>query len=131
MPDIEAASLDPARPRPALRPEWRASRHAVAAGHYLAAVAGLRQLEAGGNAIDAGIAAGLCIGVLQSDFVSIAGVAPIMLYLAESDEVTSFAGVGAWPAAATLEEVLRRGGGTLPEGVLRTVVPAAPDAWIT
>ena len=131
MPVVEAASLNPARPRVALRPEFRASRHAVAAGHYLATVAGLRQLEAGGNAIDAGVAAGLCIGVLQSDFVSVAGVARIMLYLAESDRATTFAGVDAWPAAAFLEEVLLRGGGTLPECLLRTVLPAAPYAWIT
>jgi gamma-glutamyltranspeptidase/glutathione hydrolase len=123
--------LDPARPRATHRPEFRAGRHAVAAGHYLAAMAGLRQLEVGGNAIDAGVAAGLCIGVLQSDFVSVAGVAPIICYLADRDLVTTFAGVGAWPAAATRDEVLRRGGGTLPEGALRTVVPAAPDAWLS
>src|SRR5215216_3783950 len=124
-------TLNPARPREAHRPELRATTHAVAAGHYLAAIAGLRQLDAGGNAVDAGVAAGLCLGVLQSDFVSVAGVAPIMLYLADEDRVTTFAGVGTWPAAATLDVVLRRGGGTLPEGALRTVVPAAPDAWIT
>jgi gamma-glutamyltranspeptidase/glutathione hydrolase len=124
-------SLNPARPRTTHRPEFRASQHAVVTGHYLATMAGLRQLEAGGNAIDAGLAAGLCLGVLQSDFVSVAGVAPIICYLADRDLVTTFAGVGTWPASATRDEVLRRGAGTLPEGVLRTVVPAAPDAWIT
>ena len=123
--------LDPARPRAAMRPEFRGRRHVVAAGHYLATTAGLRQLEAGGNAIDAGVAAGLALGVLLSDFVSVAGVAPIICYLADRDLMTTFAGVGSWPAAATLDEVRRRGGGTLPEGALRTVVPAAPDAWIT
>jgi gamma-glutamyltranspeptidase/glutathione hydrolase len=128
---LGATPVDPARPRASHRPEFRATTHAIAAGHYLATMAGLRQLEAGGNAIDAGVAAGLCLGVLQSDFVSVAGVAPIMLYLAAEERVTTFAGVGTWPAAATLDEVLRRGGGTLPEGALRTVVPAAPDAWIT
>ena len=128
---LDPSTLDPARPRQSHRPEFRATTHAVAAGHHLATMAALRQLEAGGNAVDAGVAAGLCLGVLQSDFVSVAGVAPIMLYLAGEDRVTTFAGVGTWPAAATLDEVLRLGGGTLPEGALRTVVPAAPDAWIT
>jgi gamma-glutamyltranspeptidase / glutathione hydrolase len=131
MMTTDPRTLDPARPRGSHRPEFRAGRHAIAAGHYLATMAGLRQLEAGGNAIDAGVAAGLCLGVLQSDFVSVAGVAPIICYLAERDLVTTFAGVGGWPAAATRDEVLRRGGGTLPEGALRTVVPAAPDAWVT
>ena len=40
-------------------------------------------VEAGGNAIDAGVAAGIALGVLQTDRVNFAGVAPIMMYLAE------------------------------------------------
>ena len=36
------------------RPTLYGSRHAVSAGHYLAAAAGFAILEAGGNAIDAG-----------------------------------------------------------------------------
>ena len=41
------------------RPTLYGSRHAVSAGHYLAAAAGFAILEAGGNAIDAGCAAAL------------------------------------------------------------------------
>src|SRR5262249_306707 len=66
------------------RPVISARRHAISAGHYLAAHAGFAVLEAGGNAIDAGVAAGLALGVLQSDPVSVAGGAPIILYHAES-----------------------------------------------
>lgn len=65
------------------RPTIAVTRHAIAAGHYLAATAGFAILEAGGNAIDAGCAAGIALGVLQSDLVDVAGVAPIMIYLAE------------------------------------------------
>jgi len=36
------------------------TRHMVSAGHYTAAHAGFCILEAGGNAIDAGVAAGAC-----------------------------------------------------------------------
>jgi len=36
------------------RPTVYGTRHAVSAGHYLAAAAGFSILEAGGNAIDAG-----------------------------------------------------------------------------
>jgi hypothetical protein len=54
-----------------------------------------------------------CAWVLQSDFVSVAGVAPIAI-TSESDEVTTFAGVGL-AGCRDLEEVTRRGGGTLPE----------------
>ncbi len=65
------------------RPTIAVTRHAIAAGHYLAATAGFAILEAGGNAIDAGCAAGMALGVVQSDLVDVAGVAPIMIYLAD------------------------------------------------
>jgi gamma-glutamyltranspeptidase / glutathione hydrolase len=115
----------------AYRPTIAATRHAIAAGHYLAATAGFAILEAGGNAIDAGCAAGLALGVVQSDLVDIAGVAPIMVYLAASREVVTVAGLGPWPKALDPELFMRAYGGEIPKGVLRTVVPAAPDAWIT
>ena len=113
------------------RPTIAVTRHAIAAGHYLAATAGFAILEAGGNAIDAGCAAGIALGVLQSDLVDVAGVAPIMIYLAENSEVVTIAGLGTWPKALDPELFMREHGGKIPKGVLRTVVPAAPDAWIT
>lgn len=114
-----------------LRPTISGTRHVVAAGHHLAAQAAYEILEAGGNAIDAGVSAGLVLGVVQSDIVNIAGVAPIILRLAETDEVVTISGLGWWPRAADPELFLREHGGSIPEGLLRTVVPAAPDAWIT
>jgi len=112
------------------RPTLMGTRHMVVAGHYLAAEIGFTILEAGGNAIDAGVAAGIALGVLQSDLVNVAGVAPIILYLAESREVLTISGLGTWPAAASVELFEREHGGHIPVGLLRTVVPAAPDAWI-
>ncbi len=113
------------------RPTISVTHHAIAAGHYLAATAGFAILEAGGNAVDAGCAAGIALGVLQSDLVDVAGVAPIMVYLAETREVVTVAGLGTWPKALDPEFFMREHGGKIPKGVLRTVVPAAPDAWIT
>ena len=40
-------------------------------------------------------------------------------------------GLGAWPKAITPDYFQKHHGGKIPSGVLRTVVPAAPDAWIT
>ena len=110
------------------RPTIAVTRHAIAAGHYLASTAGFDILQAGGNAIDAGVAAGIALGVLQSDMVNCAGVAPIMIYLAEKQEVVTIAGLGTWPKALDPELFMREHGGKIPLGVLRTVVPAAPDA---
>ena len=107
-------------------------RHwAIAAGHPLAAQAGVRLLEAGGNAVDAGVAAGLALGVVHNDMVSLAGVAPIMIALAQSGEVTTIDGLGTWPSRASIEFFREHCNGDLPPGILRTVVPAAPDAWLT
>ena len=113
------------------RPTVMATRHAVAAGHYLATHAAFEVLEAGGNAVDAGVAAGLALGVLESALVSVAGVAPIMIYLADSREVITISGLGTWPKAASSAYFQEKHGGAIPTGVERTVVPAAPDAWIT
>src|SRR5215204_5316879 len=104
--------------------------HMVAAGHYAAAHAGFLVLEAGGNAVDAGVAVGITLGVLQSDIVNVAGVAPIMIRLAESGEVVTIDGLGVWPAAASAAFFRREHGGRIPDGLLRTVTPAAPAAWI-
>ncbi|TMG85191.1 MAG: hypothetical protein E6H78_07775 [Betaproteobacteria bacterium] len=60
-----------------LRPVLRGTRHMAVAGHHGAAHAAFTILEAGGNAVDAGVAAGIALGVLQSDLVNVAGVAPI------------------------------------------------------
>ncbi len=114
----------------AFRPTVMGTRHMVVAGHYLAAEAGFAILEAGGNAVDAGVAAGIALGVLQSDLVNFAGVAPIILYLADRQEVLTISGLGTWPEKATVELFEREHGGHIPVGLLRTVVPAAPDAWI-
>ncbi len=112
------------------RPTIHGTRHAVSAGHYLAASAAFSILEAGGNAIDAGCAAGIALGVLQPDLVNVAGVAPIIIRLADGT-IESIAGLGWWPKQLPADLFMREHGGTIPDGVLRTVVPAAPDAWIT
>ncbi len=107
------------------------TRHVVSAGHYLAAHAGFEVLEAGGNAIDAGVAAGIAIGVLQTDKVNFGGVAPQIIYTAKNRKVSCIDGLGVWPKAITPDYFQKRHGGRIPKGVERCVVPAAPDAWIT
>ena len=94
---------------PTTRPPIMGTKYVVASGHYLASMAGMRVLEAGGNAVDAGVATGLCLNVLQPDMTNLGGVAPILLRRARPDELVSIRGWGGGPQAATLEEVVRRG----------------------
>ena len=116
---------------PVYRPLVTGTRHMISAGHHAAAHAGFTILEAGGNAIDAGVAAGIAVGVLQTDRVNFAGVAPLMIYLAERQEIVNIDGLGTWPRAVTPDYFMKHHGGKMPPGILRTVIPAAPDAWIT
>ena len=111
-------------------PLTRGHHYVVSAGHELAALSAFEALENGGNAIDAGVAAILTLGVVYSDQVSVAGVAPMIVRLAESGEVVTIAGVGGWPRALDADAYIERHGGAIPLGLRRTVVPAAPDACL-
>src|SRR5262249_57094093 len=107
------------------------TRHMVWAGHHAAAHVGFLILEAGGNAIDAGVAAGLVLGVTCVDLVNVAGVAPIMIRLAATGEVVTIDGLGVWPAMASSAWFREHHGGRIPGGRMRTAVPRAPSRWIT
>ena len=113
------------------RSSIKASRYAVSSGHRLASQAAIAVLGAGGNAVDAGVAGGIALGVLHPDLVNVAGVAPIILRMADTGDVKTIDGLGTWPKAADVAIYEREFGGEIPEGILRTVVPAAPAAWIT
>ena len=113
------------------RPLITGAQHMVSSGHYLATAAGFRILEQGGNATDAGVAAGIAINATLPQWTSFGGVAPIIIHDAASGETVSISGLGRWPKAASIDYFQRNCSGELPPGVLRTVTPAAADAWIT
>ena len=113
------------------RPPIMGTTHMVSAGHYLAASAGYRILEEGGNAVDAGVAAGIAINVTLPHATNFGGVAPIAIYEARSSSVVTVSGLGRWPRAANLEYFKENCDNQIPIGVLRTVIPSAPDAWLT
>ncbi|HEX7102166.1 MAG TPA: gamma-glutamyltransferase family protein [Nitrolancea sp.] len=113
------------------RPAVSGRHFVAAAGHPLATMAAIRILEMGGNAIDAGVAAGLCTNVLQTDMTNIGGVAPIILYHRGKDVVRTISGLGTWPAAASPDYFINECGGKIPGGVHHCVMPAAVDAWTT
>ena len=130
---LDSASSQQSAPvhRPTSTVQTIGTRWAVAAGHSLAAEAGARMLSAGGNAVDAGVAAGFTLGVVHPDMVSVAGVAPILVHLARTGETFEVSGVGPYTRASSREYFMTRHGGQIPPGLPRTVVPAAPDAWCT
>ncbi len=72
--DAHGSAIGESRPVPfATRPVLQGSLGMVAAGHYLASAIGLNQLEKGGNAVDAGVAAGFALALLKPQSVGIGG----------------------------------------------------------
>lgn len=113
------------------RPPIQGARHMVSSTHYLASMGGMRILEQGGNATDAGVAAGLCINMVETHLTQFGGVAPIIFCPASGEPVQTISGLGRWPKAASIDYFRDHANGDLPPGILRSVTPAAPDAWIT
>jgi gamma-glutamyltranspeptidase/glutathione hydrolase len=113
------------------RPEFLATKYVVSSSHYLATMAGLRMFAAGGNAADAGIAAGIALNVVERHLTDFGGVAPVMFFRPGMARPETIAGVGRWPRRVTLERHRARYGDDMPIGAARYVTPAAPDAWLT
>jgi gamma-glutamyltranspeptidase/glutathione hydrolase len=114
----------------AWRPTVAGSNYAASTGHYLATAAAMRALDAGGNAVDAGVTAAIALTVLQPDVVSFAGVLPTLIFLKGENRVVSLEGLGYWPASTDLARLKAEGGDAVPEGILRQIVPAAPATHV-
>ncbi len=113
------------------RPELHGTFGMVASTHWLASATGMRLLEAGGNAFDAAVAAGLVLQVVEPHLNGPGGDLPIVLYSAERDEVIVVCGQGPSPAAATIDHYRGLGLDLVPgTGLLAACVPGSFDAWM-
>lgn len=89
------------------RPVVRGKRGVVAGGHPLSVEAGLRMLQSGGNAVDAGVATILAASVIEFSHFSFGGEVPILIKLKGSDVVV-VEGMGQAPLKATREFFVNR-----------------------
>jgi gamma-glutamyltranspeptidase len=67
--------------QPLIKPLVTSNRAVVVSGHPLASRAGARALEAGGNIVDAAVAASFALGVVEPDASGIGGDGMALLYL--------------------------------------------------
>src|SRR5688572_33119676 len=65
------------------RPVIRGRHLVVSCGHYLAALAGMRTREVGGNAVDAGVAMVFAQAVLEFQSYGFGGEVPILIHTAD------------------------------------------------
>jgi gamma-glutamyltranspeptidase / glutathione hydrolase len=100
------------------RPVVRGKRGVVAGGHPLSVEAGLRILQKGGNAVDAGVATILAASVIEFSHFSFGGEVPILIKLhgssstakdsSNSHGVVVIEGMGQAPMKATREFFVSR-----------------------
>ena len=89
------------------RPVVRGRRGVVAGGQPLSVEAGMRILQRGGNAVDAGVATILAASVIEFSHFTFGGEVPILIKLKGKD-VAVVEGMGTAPAKATLEFFVNR-----------------------
>ena len=110
--------------RPFWRPVVMGTHGMVVAEHPLEAIAGMKVLEAGGNAIDAAVAVFYMTSVVEQHQAGIGGDGFLLAYMAQQDRVVFINGTGPAPALATREYYEKHG--EIPAaGPLSTDVPGA------
>ncbi|HEX9541112.1 MAG TPA: gamma-glutamyltransferase family protein [Streptosporangiaceae bacterium] len=113
------------------RPQLAGTFGMVASTHWLASAAGLAVLEAGGNAFDAAVAAGLVLQVVEPHLNGPGGEVPVIGYDAAQAQVFVLDGQGPAPQGATLAAFGALGLDLVPgDGLLAPCVPAAFGTWM-
>jgi gamma-glutamyltranspeptidase/glutathione hydrolase len=107
------------------------SRHGiVAAESPLAAQAGVRILESGGNAVDAAIATNAMMGVVSPMMNGIGGDLFAIVYDAKANKLYGLNASGWAPKGLTIESLHKLGVREMPQaGVQAITVPGAVDGW--
>jgi len=104
----------------------------ICASQPLAAAAGLRILQGGGNAVDAAIAAAAVLNVVEPLMTGIGGDMFAMVYWSKSGELIGLNGSGRSPYGMTLEYLREKGYTGMPtDGVDTITVPGAVDGWVS
>ena len=102
----------------------------VAAESPLAAQAGVRILERGGNAVDAAIATNAMMGVVEPMMNGIGGDLFAIVYDAKADKLYGINASGWAPKGLTIDYLQKQGIRSMPQqGVNAITVPGAVDGW--
>lgn len=104
------------------------SQGAVVSNHPLSSLAGMKMLMNGGNAVDAAVAIGFALGVVEPQGSGIASDGFIMVHNKESGTISVANGTGYAPMAATPE---RFKNGLEVSGILSVSVPGLCDALLS
>ncbi|HUS06818.1 MAG TPA: gamma-glutamyltransferase [Bryobacteraceae bacterium] len=102
----------------------------VATSQTLASAAGARILEAGGNAVDAAIAANAVLGLVEPTSNGIGGDLFAVVYEAKSGKLYGLNSSGWAPSGLTIEFLQSKGKQSMPAaGIYTVTVPGAVAGW--
>src|SRR5215475_1298582 len=102
----------------------------VASESPLASQAGIRILEAGGNAVDAAIATNAMMGVVEPMMNGIGGDLFAIVYDAKANKLYGLNASGWAPQALTIEYLRKQGLKEMPQkGINAVTVPGAVEGW--
>jgi gamma-glutamyltranspeptidase / glutathione hydrolase len=102
----------------------------VAAESPLAAQAGVRILEHGGNAVDAAIAANAAMGVVAPMMNGVGGDLFVIVYDVKANKLYGLNASGWVPKDLTIEFLRKKGLRDMPErGIQSVTVPGAVEGW--
>ena len=109
-----------------------ASRGMVATGQPLAAMAGMRMLMEGGNAVDAAVATAAALNVVEPMSTGVGGDMFALVWMAGEKQVHALNGSGRAPAAASIDQLTSKGLTEIPySGPHAVSVPGTVDGWNT
>jgi len=113
------------------RSEVLARNGMVATSQPLAAQAGLRILEKGGNAFDAAVATAAVLNVVEPGSAGIGGDVFVIAWVAKEKKLIALNGSGRATSGATYEHLIARAkDARMPmHGIDSATVPGAVDAW--
>jgi len=120
----------PIRPDAGGRSTVYGMRGAVACEHPQAALAGIRVLEEGGNAVDACVAMAATLAVVAPMTTGMGGDAFLLFYEAKSGRVVGACGAGGAPRGIDAQKLRDMGLSRMPDrGALTVTVPGAVRLW--
>ncbi len=116
-----------------MRPVITGRQYAVSTMKHQATQAGVRILEAGGNAFDAAVAAQAVLALVDPSMNGYGSDAVLLVYDAKARKVWSINAEGTAPKLATIDWYMKNNNGKLPtnDGLLSGTVPGVVDAWFT
>ena len=115
----------------AARPVVMGQNGVVSAGHPLGALAGVKILQDGGNAVDAALAAAFVMSVVKPEASGPGGDLFALVYMKKAGKVEALNSSGPAPAKATIEYFQEHGLKNIPvAGPLSIAVPGAVDGWL-